>query len=476
MASRQDELHSYQFTAQRVVAALVTRDTDPLRSPSRRLVGASLASVLVAVLSLAAVAAYGVIAPGGGTSWRDSGAVIVERESGARYVYLDGHLHPVLNYASALLILQADAPRTVRVARASLAGVPRGVPLGIPGAPDSLPDPDHLLGTPWTLCSVSGGGQDRPGSVLWVGGTPPGGQHLAERSLLAEDGLGGVYLIWRRHRHLVRDPAVVLTALGWRTAHRLPVAAALVNALPAGPDLARLASAIPGLGRPSKVAHARIGQVFVVQTQGAAAQYAVALADGLAPISQVQADLLLADPDTARILHQSRAVALAPGEYAVAPASAVGLPGSGTRVAPELALPTSTPTLAEPAPDEQGTCVVVGAPAGAEDVLVGVPVGDASTALPTGGSADRVVVDRVVVPPGSGALVEAAAGPDAQGGTLSLVTDLGVRYPVANTALLATLGYQKPRTVRLPASMVALLPAGRALDPDAARQPAPATE
>ncbi|HEX6501564.1 MAG TPA: type VII secretion protein EccB [Micromonosporaceae bacterium] len=470
MASRQDELQSYQFTMQRVVAALVARDTDPLRSPSRRLAGASLASVLVAVLSLAAVAVYGVIVPGGGTSWRDSGAVIVERESGARYVYLDNRLHPVLNYASALLILQSDAPRTVRVPRASLAGVPRGVPLGIPGAPDSLPDPTRLLGTPWTVCSEPA--PDRPRSLLWIGGTPPGGQRLDERGLLVEDGLGSVYLVWHRHRHLVRDPAVVLTALGWRTAPRVRVAAALVNALPAGPDLARLAPAIARLGRPSTVARARIGQVFVVQTPGGEPQYAVALADGLAPISQVQADLLLADPDTARLLRQDRATPLPPGEYAVAPVSATGLPDPGARVASDVALPAGTPALVGSAATQQATCAVVGDPAGVADVLLGVPVGEAPTALPTGGAAGAVLADRVVVPPGGGALVEAAAGPGAQGGTLSLVTDLGIRYPVPNRQVLAMLGFPDARPVRVPAGLVTLLPVGRTLDPDTARRPA----
>ena len=109
MASRQDQLHSYQFAVQRVVAAMVAGDADPIRSPTRRLAGASLAGVLVGTLCLAAVAVYGVLAPGGATGWHNQGAIVVEKETGARYVYLDGALHPVLNYASALLIAGAAA-------------------------------------------------------------------------------------------------------------------------------------------------------------------------------------------------------------------------------------------------------------------------------------------------------------------------------------------------------------------------------
>ncbi len=67
------------------------------------------------------------------------GAVIVEKESGARFVYREQKLHPVLNYASALLIVGADRSKTVLVSRRTIDGVPRGLPLGIADAPDSLP-------------------------------------------------------------------------------------------------------------------------------------------------------------------------------------------------------------------------------------------------------------------------------------------------------------------------------------------------
>ncbi|MET8066958.1 type VII secretion protein EccB, partial [Micromonospora sp. NPDC005313] len=120
MASRQDQLHSYQFTVQRAVAALVMRETDPPQSPFRRLAGAGLASVLVAAIALGGVALYGLFT-GGGDSWRETGAVIVEKESGARFVYRDDRLHPVLNYASALLIIGAERPKTVLVSRRAIA-------------------------------------------------------------------------------------------------------------------------------------------------------------------------------------------------------------------------------------------------------------------------------------------------------------------------------------------------------------------
>src|SRR2546423_6778409 len=121
MPSRQDQLHSHQFSVQRVVSALVMRDTDPVRSPFRRIAGATLAGILLAAVSLGAVAVYGVLLPGGGTDWRDDNAVIVERESGARYVFTGGGPHPVPNQTAAPLVIWADKGRPVHRPPAPLA-------------------------------------------------------------------------------------------------------------------------------------------------------------------------------------------------------------------------------------------------------------------------------------------------------------------------------------------------------------------
>src|SRR5690606_11752566 len=103
-----------------------------------------------------------------------------------------------------------------------------------------------------------------------------------------------LYLIWQNRRHLIRDRQLVLSALTWTSEQPLPVAPALLNALPAGMDLGRIP--IPGQGHRSlKVDDATIGQVFVVERQGGGRQYAVAVRDGLAGITEVQANLLLTD-------------------------------------------------------------------------------------------------------------------------------------------------------------------------------------
>ncbi|MFG1653130.1 type VII secretion protein EccB [Micromonospora sp. NPDC049275] len=451
MPSRQDQLHSYQFSVQRAVAALVMRETDPAQSPFRRLAGAGLASVLVAAIGLGGFALYGLFA-GGGTGWRDPGAVIVEKESGARFVYREQKLHPVLNYTSALLIVGADRSKTVLVSRRSIDGVPRGLPLGIADAPDSLPAPGRLAAAAWTVCSTAGG--EDPRSALLIGTEPDGGRSLGDDALLLRHPDGGLHLVWHQHRYLIRDPNRVLAALATTRSRSVPVAPALLNALPAGVDLAP--PALPGEGQAStRVPGATIGQVYLVRNSGGGRQYAVALDGGLAGITELQAGLLLARTG------QGESEPMTLGRFAALPTM------------PDLA--PSGPTAPPPVPprlassDDAAICARVGDDGGAGEVLSGVRLPDLAAVPRTAPSGGAALADHVVVQPGGGAVVEAAAAPGASGGAVSVVTDLGRRYVLADREVLAMLGYRDVRPVRLPAGLVSLVPAGATLDPAAAR-------
>lgn len=462
MPSRQDQLHSYQFMVQRVVAALVMRETDPAQSPFRRAAGATLASVLIAVIALGGVAAYGAIVGGGGDSWRDSTAVIVEKESGARYVYREEKLHLVLNYASALLIVGGAQPKTVLVSRKSIEGVPRGTPLGIPDAPDSLPAAGRLSTAPWTVCStlLADEGVAEARSLLLVGAKAEGGDPLGESAILASHPNGSVYLIWQNRRYLVRDRTLVFAALTWISEKPVPVAPAMLNALPAGADLARIP--VPGRGGQSdKVDGGRIGEVFVVESQGGGRQYAVAKRDGLAGITEVQANLLLAATE-----QQKAPTPLSQGRFASIPKLPDLVPAGPT------APPATRPELVRP---QDGTvCGQIRDDGGVPQVRTGVTVPQVSDSSRTSARSAQgaTLADHVLVEPGRGVVVEAAAAPGATGGAISVVTDLGRRHTVTDPKVLAMLGYGNVKPVRLPADLVALVPAGRSLDPAAALAPA----
>jgi type VII secretion protein EccB len=463
MASRQNQLHSYQFTVQRAVSALVTRDPDPAQSPFRRVVGAVFASAMIAVLALAGVGIYGLIVSGGNTTWKKQGAVIVERESGAKFVYLDGKLHPVLNLTSALLIARSSDGKAMSVSAKSLTGAARGTPLGIQGAPDSLADRDRLLGEPWTVCSTlvrQASGQIRPLSSLLVGVRPAGGRQLAREAVFVR-GADAEYLVWNGHKHRVvaEDQKIVHDALVVRAEQIVPAATAWLNSVPAGADLGRVK--VPGKGS-SKVSGLSVGTVVRVDTPGVGVQNYAVLADGLTAITQLQANLLASDAAPTR--EQT------PTWFAAQPRSKVTLaPGDG-----RAALPDGPPTLVAPASDNGAVCGVFGNASGVPGVVVDATVANADAASVTGSQSatGTVLADRVSVAPGRGALVSAVASADASSGTLCLVTDLGTAYPIAGPEVLPMLGYDGVTPLRVPAALVDLLPQGRALDPDAARAPA----
>src|SRR5207302_78821 len=188
---RRDQLPAYRFVTRRIASALTAGDPDSPESPFRRMAGAMFGSVMVAVLVVAGAGILGALKPGGSTSWHTAGTLVVEQETNTRYVYLDGVLHPVLNFASARLILKNDPLPVASVARSSLAGVPRGLPVGIPGAPDALPDKGSLAATPWSVCSepvLTASGALGSSVRVRVGTALSGAQPLAGHSALLVQG------------------------------------------------------------------------------------------------------------------------------------------------------------------------------------------------------------------------------------------------------------------------------------------------
>jgi type VII secretion protein EccB len=450
MALRQDRPDAYQLTRERVASALVVRDSDPPQPPFRGAAGATLASVLIAAIAIGAVALWARFTGGGGEEWRDPGAVIIEAETGARYLWREPLLHPLANYTSAQLLLGEPAPPAVTVPRAALAGVPRGRPLGIPGAPESLPAAGDLIGGAWAVCSTVGAG-GRTRAVLVAGGGPAGrpvgGVGLADRALLVRDPSGDQYLVWRERRYRIRDPEVVLPALGWAGAPSTPVAEALLDALPEGTDLARID--VPDLGEPAPaVPGARSGEVFVVATRGGEPQYAVALPDGLALLTPVQADLLLTDPRVGSALARGEPAPMSPAQFAALP-----------RLDPDTVAgagwPPTAPPLARPA-DAAVVCAVVPDGAAVAAVSVDATPPSPAAAATAGRAAGDAPAVQVWVEPGRAVLVS-------DGETVHVVTDLGTRHAVGPAAL-APLGYDEVAPVSMPGRVVGLIPPGPVLE------------
>ncbi|MGF1663481.1 MAG: type VII secretion protein EccB [Kineosporiaceae bacterium] len=474
MWSRRDQIQAYQFVRRRTVSAVLVGDANHAVSPTRRPTVALITGIVVLVLVVVGFALYGVLRPGGSTAWRTDGAIVQERESGARFVLSDdGALHPVPNYASARLLV-GDAGRLVRVSRTSLAGVGRGPALGIPGAPDALPPAARLLSDPWTVCSSRAvdAGPGEPAVLGIVVGPPSDTRRVVlgpGAAVVAETG-PEVYVITDGRRFRVRsdEPDAVLLGLGLGQAPRVVVDRAWLATVPAGPDLGYLeitrrgeaSPALPGVA-------ARVGQVFALRTAGSTGeQFFVLLVDGLAPIATTQARLILADPRTVGVYPEGRVAALdlPPAALAAGQPSATDLdPDQYPATAPEAL--TFTP----------GEDVVLcsrsqgfraGLPAVELTLSFAVPapsgVRPLTTAVPGGSSAE------VYVPVGSGALVRSVSAEGVTAGAVHLVTDEGRRYAVPDAESRAALGLEGVTPTEMPPQFVELLPAGPTLDRAAA--------
>jgi type VII secretion protein EccB len=458
MASRSDQLHSHQFALQRAVGALAMRDPDPVTSPLRRIGGALFASVMIAVIAVAAVGVFGVLRPGTGGAWREGRATIIEKETGARYVYVDGVLYPVLNYTSAILLL--GTTDTVQVTRAQLVGVPRGTPVGSPGVPDPLPGRDQLVTEPWTLCSraaiENGGAEAGVESTLRIGWVPPPAP-LDEGGVLVVDPTGRMHLLWHHRRFALTDQSLVLTAFAWAASSATPMSTAVLNAIPAGPDLGRLST--PRSDEPSVVPGLQVGEVFVVANPDGSRIYGVALADGVSDVTAVQANLLVIGNanggDPARDLSSA--------DYLAAPRLPDLIPEG------DDAPPPTTPEQVQVG-EQGGICATFTSGADLPTLTVADSLPATNGEAPAVPTPDGVGVqaDWIAVPPGRGVVVQSVASPGAEGGSLAVVSDLGQRFAVPSVEVLGNLGYGGVTPQRLPASLVALIPAGRALDPSAA--------
>jgi type VII secretion protein EccB len=468
--SRRDQIQSYQFAVQRVVSALVAREADPAQTPLRRLVGAGMGSIMVAVISLAAVGIFGLVTGRSGAGWRDGNAVIIERETGAAFVFRDGVLIPTVNFTSAMLL--AKSSRTVTVSRTQLANEPRVPMVGIPNAPDSLPDPRRLLTGAWTLCttptSTPSGGVGASSAML-VGLPAPGGRPLGQdESLIVKvPGSDVLYLVWRGYRYRIANTNFVLAALAMTDEPRLTVGPAWVNALPQGQSLQAISQS--GRGRPfpgiAGLPDARVGQVLEVDTAGTK-QYFLVGTEQLRRLTEVEKEIVLRDPNTRDAYNSS------PVARPVAGSALTGVPQAPPVAPSPDRWPERLPTVAELSRSDASICATHTDARGVGAIVVDAPP-RLEPGVPTGGrtSSGVPLVDSTVVEPGRGAIVEAMPSPDATSGTLVLVTDLGIRYAVPSPEVLDMLGYGSAEPVRLPANLVARLPEGPALDPAAAAVP-----
>lgn len=462
-------MQAYRFAQARVQSALLTGEPDRPESPLRRSGVATFAGVMVAVLVVAGFGVYGLLRSANKGGWDKPGVLVVERETGTRYVYdgRDRALHPVLNYTSARLMLNSGDVAVKEYSRASLAGVRRGAPRGLAGLPDALPPAGGLVRSPWVVCSatVEAGA---PPSISVSVAAQPAGQHLTgERGLLVRSEDDKTYVLWNDTRLLVSDPRIGLSALGLDGREPLAVSSTWLNAVAAGPDLKPPLPLNIGSKVPYKVGGQEVflGQVFKVAMEGGVgASYYVVLKDGLAKITNVIALLLLGDP-TMKYAYGMQS----PHAYSAQPADVNAAPKASAQVAVE-GFPRDVPQLVEAPVDAQGQPVPPVICAAYTD-LSGNSLSSAVYLAASVPGADRAVAPtpgqpvRVLMPPGTACLARLLPHAGQVSDAVFLVTDLGARHAVPPGEVQQALGYSNVTPVPVPKGILELVPLGPTLDP-----------
>ncbi|MCM4078045.1 type VII secretion protein EccB [Paractinoplanes hotanensis] len=443
MQTQRDHVHAHTFMMGRLSSALVEGDPTGAEIPGRRAQTGLLVGLILLLLLVGGFMVYGWIVPGGSKAYRQAGAILVEKETGNRYVYLDGELHQTPDLTSAMLI-QGAAAKIKLISRNSLKDVPRGLPLGVAGAPQQMPAPDALTKGPWLAClpgSVAPGARVSGLGVNLDPDTPA--TPLGENTFLVVRDPGGTpYLLANYLKYRIDDDAV-LVALG-AGAINPPVAPAMwLGWLGDGPALAP--ARIPGAGSDGPRVGERSYAVGTLFREGGD-QHFVLKRDGLAPISRTE--FLIADAKT-------------PGPpVAVDPADVVSARRSADRSLLDRLPDLASLRLA----DASGQAVCVQQRPVAPEVVGSMVVLAPTWAAAVWPDGKTTVVARR----GSGmAVLPVPLASKVAAKKISFISDEGVAHRLADQTTVASLKLAGAAPVPFPKELLAALPEGPVLSREA---------
>ncbi|WP_432155617.1 MULTISPECIES: type VII secretion protein EccB [unclassified Streptomyces] len=505
MASRRDELNAYTFAKRRTLAAFLQPSPSGSEEGAPKPLRAVVPSLIAGALALAVFGAWGMFQPTAPTGWDTPGTrVIVGKQSTTRYVVLktgkNTRLHPVLNLASARLLMNDASYKVIQVSDDILDSgrPPRGPILGIPYAPDRLPSPGEAgKAKRWAVCEQPGGKGGTVQEATFV---------LADRDEKRTEGSrrlsGGdvLYVKTRTGERYLVDSQGTSYAVTGTTSDALTVA--LVGSqqpqsvtkewlatLHQGAPL-RFPRLPAGVGSPARVPgnlsaeENKVGMVLKTET-GEGTQYYVVLPGSVRPVSEFTAWLLISSPQTAQLNMNGQARAVGLQDFTADPEPFEGQPADW--------------------PQHRARQVNSAAPGSGRDTVCSVlrSVGDDNrTTLSTWAGTDypvEITADGTgtYVTPGTGLLYTQLQGKETAAGSLFLVTDTGLRYAVqANgdsdsaksdigtgdrekssdgspepSEAQVKLGYQNVRPVKVPLVWSEFLARGPRLDTNSARQP-----
>lgn len=452
------QVNGYRFLVRRMEHALVRRDVrmlhDPMRSQSRALaVGA-----VVASLVLAACAALALIRPQGKIG---DASIVVGKDSGAMFVVLDRTLRPVLNLASARLILDTAA-EPVMVDEDELGTLPRGSLVGIPGAPSALPHDSSGESTGWTVCDSGRAGNSVTTSI--IAGRPELGPQiatLADDEVLLVRSADGDHLVYDGTRARIDLTNRSLTrALGIEGIDPRPISRGLLNAIPEVPAIVPPVIAGAGTAPRFPIQGRTVGSVVSVP-HGADLRYYVVLRDGVQEVGEATA-LIVQFADSQGSGHIG---SITPDALANAPTVKELAVSTFPKVPPTVVDSADRPVGCLSWRPRAGTDGAGGGATLAVAAGRGLPIPDDARPVHLAQSdGPGPKADSAYLRPGSGGYVHTTGiGPDSsRGGSLFYVADTGVRYGIKDGDAARALGFDTP-AARAPWQIIELLAPGPTL-------------
>ncbi|MGA8331993.1 MAG: type VII secretion protein EccB [Mycobacterium sp.] len=424
------QVSGWRFVMRRIASGVALHDTRMLVDPLRTQTRAVLMGVIVLVAALAGCFVFSLIRPNGSVA---NNQVLADRSTSALYVRVGDQLHPVLNLASARLIVGRPVNPTL-VKSSELDKFPLGNLIGIPGAPQRMVQ-NTRKDADWTVCDAAAG--SAAGTTVIAGALDSTGARaktLATGSAVLVSNPTGTWLLWdgRRSRIDLADHAVTgALGLGPDSPTPRPVAVGVFNAIPEAPPLT--VPVIADAGAPARFpVPAPIGAVVeshgLDTTSGNGVLYYAVLPDGLQPVSPVLA-AILRNSNSYGLDQPPR---LSADKVAKLPVSKA----LDTSRYPEQRL-----SLVDASHDPL-TCAhwskLAGASTNSLTLLTGsaLPIPDAVHTEDLVGAGNGGTANRVAIAPGSGYLAQTvgqgSSSPAA--GSLFWISDTGVRYGIDNEA------------------------------------------
>ena len=432
MATKKELIEAQGYSRRRLLSAFIGGAPGGKELEPAQPLRAVIAGIALTAMVLIGGVFYGLLRPGLPDDWGNN-RLILASDTGARYVSIKNTLYPVINTASARLMIEPSEFEVITTDQATLEGKKIGATLGILGAPDSLPTPKLLINDGWTACR-----SDEQTSIAISNQV----QGLAtDDSTVVKVG-DSLYVVTGEMRYRVdaSQEAPILRALGLSTIAAMEVDGNWLNLFTEGADLEPIV--VPNAGERITGTDLEIGSV--VNPQGTDDLFLITNGAELAPLSPIAYQLYLLG--TGQTLGDAREASAS-----VLAALPNAKPAGGADWPTDALTPLET---------DGNTCAL----------LTHVD-GEARTVLATlrddSREDDRKI--GVVVERGHGSLVY-TGNPSSR--FAYLVDESGTAYaiPAVDDDVLARLGFTAKDLDQVTAPWLAFLAVGPALDKEAAMQ------